>query len=112
MKDVKPFTFSVISYPEHIDSTTLKETYKNLSTEGIDSIVEMILLKMAFIGTSTMGPHHLGITRWWEYDSDDYAHRYTLSEWQADNGLLLGAELDHFGQLLGSHIKSDIFTGY
>ncbi len=125
---VEPFQFSVISYPEQLDAPTLTKTYTQLSVQGIDSVIEMALINMAFVGTETTGPLHLVISiavrvvrtsdtkviarRLWEYDSDDYAHRYTLTEWQADDGRLLGNELEYFGKLLGSHVKTEFVPSH
>jgi len=95
----------------------------------IDSIIELSLKRMAFVGTSSKGPHHLSIdievrvfkeyqysphrllaTRNWTYNSDTWSSVYTLEEWQADDARLLSDTIAHFSKQIAGHIKSEFFT--
>ncbi len=96
-----------------------------IESQGSDSVIELTLKRMAFVGSSPTGPHYLSIdtkvrvltqsdhkliaTRDWRYNSDEWSRSYPLAEWQANNGQLLSEAINHFSKQTAGHVRSEIF---
>lgn len=123
LNELKDYRFTKISFHEDVKSSW--DRYTALRANEVESLIELSMVRAAFVGVANEGVHALSVTvdvkvkkassrlfamRRWEYSSADYSRQYTFAEWQANDGQRLGEELARFASLVGWYIKTEFFT--
>ena len=124
LKDLPGRQFSSVSYPPDYTPFHGQRLYDELAKSNIETFLELTLSSMRFIGNADNGPHQFSITvhsrlikttgygvldqRYWEYSSEGHS----LEEWKADNGRVLGENLETFYVTIAENVKNELFSAF